>query len=64
MKPLLMARKLLRENGYILKRAGGGHDIYYNPDLRSTIPLKRHDFDEDDLRYISKEIQEARRPEK
>ena len=51
----------LRANGYILKRRGSNHDIYYNPDTGCIIPLKRHDFDEDDLRYIQKEIRHNKR---
>lgn len=51
-----LAEKELENNGYHLKRNGARHDIYFNPDLKAIIPLKRHDFDEDDLRYIKKEI--------
>ncbi|MCI9044454.1 MAG: type II toxin-antitoxin system HicA family toxin [Peptococcaceae bacterium] len=47
--------KLLVSNGYILKRRGGNHDIFFNPRSKITIPVKRHDFDEDDMRYILKE---------
>ena len=42
-------------NGYQLKRKGANHDIYYNPQTKLTIPVKRHDFDENDARYILKE---------
>jgi len=56
-----MAIKDLNHNGYILKRSGGNHDIYYNPDTKYSIPLKRGHFDEDDLRYIRKEIKQGRR---
>ena len=56
MKPRNIAIKELYDNGYYLKRNGGNHDIYYNDSTKSIIPLKRHDFDEDDLRYILKEI--------
>lgn len=55
MKPLAKARKALEDAGYTLKRRKG-HDIYYHPELKTIIPLKRHDFDEDDLRYILNEI--------
>lgn len=51
-----IAEKLLEENGYKLQRHGANHDIYHNEALRCSIPLKRHDIDEDDLRYIQKEI--------
>lgn len=45
----------LEDNGYSLKRRGANHDIYYNPDTKSTIPVKRHDFNENDRKYILKE---------
>lgn len=47
--------KELEKAGYILKRNGANHDIYYNPDTKSTIPVKRHDFNDNDKRYILKE---------
>ena len=56
MKPRNQAVKDLNASGYQLKRHGTNHDIYFNPDTKQAIPLKRHDFDEDDLRYIRKEI--------
>lgn len=46
---------LLEKHGYILARRGGNHDIFFNPAAKVTIPVKRHDFDEDDMRYILKE---------
>lgn len=45
----------LDKAGYLLKRRGANHDIYYNPVTKSTIPVKRHDFNENDRRYILKE---------
>lgn len=51
------AIKLLQKAGYFLKRHGGNHDIYFNAELCRAIPLKRHGFDEDALRYIEKEIE-------
>ena len=45
----------LEKAGYLLKRRGANHDIYYNPVTKSTIPVKRHDFNENDRRYILKE---------
>ncbi len=56
MKPRDIARKELLSSGYYLKRNGANHDIYYNPELKSTIPLKRQDFNENDLKYIRKEM--------
>ena len=61
MTPRNKAIKDLNSNGYTLRRNGGKHDIYYNPDTKYSIPLKRGDFDEDDLRYIHKEIQKGGR---
>ena len=54
--PLKKARKELKENGYVLKRRGANHDIYFNEVKRKAIPLKRHDFNENDLNYIRKEM--------
>ena len=54
----------LDSGGYLLKRRGANHDIYFNPQTGTIIPLKRHDFDEDDLRYIRKEIKQQRRGKK
>lgn len=48
----------LEKSGYQLKRHGSNHDIYFNPTARKIIPLKRHGFDESDLRYIRKEIRQ------
>lgn len=47
--------KTLEASGYCLKRHGANHDIYYNPDTHSTIPVKRPDFNENDMKYILKE---------
>ena len=43
------------------EREGANHDIYYNAKLGTMIPIKRHDFDESDLRYIVKEIKQKQR---
>ena len=56
MAPHDKAIKALRAAGYQFARHGRNHDQYRNPALRKTIPLKRHDFDENDLQYIMKEI--------
>lgn len=50
------AEKALKEAGFVFKRHGANHDIYFNVKTKKIIPLKRHDFDENDLRYIEKEI--------
>lgn len=55
MNPRSATIKLLEDNGYVFARHGGNHDIYFNPSTRITIPVKRHSFDEDDMRYILKE---------
>ena len=56
MNPLRIARRELKEKGYVLKRRGANHDIYFNDVKRKAIPLKRHDFNENDLNYIRKEM--------
>jgi hypothetical protein len=61
MKPRAKAVSELEKSGYVFRRNGANHDIYYNPELGCIIPLKRHDFDEDDLRYICGEIKKNRR---
>lgn len=61
MKPRAKAVSELDSNGYDFKRHGANHDIYYNPKLGCIIPLKRHDFDESDLRYIQSEIKKNAR---
>lgn len=61
MHPRKIAIKELEAAGYSFKRNGANHDIYYNAKLGSMITLKRHDFDESDLRYIVKEIKQNQR---
>ena len=55
MSPRKITIKKLLENGFELKRNGSNHEIYYNLSSKLTVPVKRHDFDEDDMRYILKE---------
>ena len=55
MTPRKQAIRDLEANGYEFRRSGGNHDIYYCKETGTIIPLKRHDFDESDLRYIRKE---------
>ncbi|MCM1439152.1 MAG: type II toxin-antitoxin system HicA family toxin [Roseburia sp.] len=55
MNPRREAISQLEDGGYVFARHGANHDIYFNPETKITIPVKRHDFDEDDLRYILKE---------
>lgn len=55
MNPRKITIKELEKNGFSLKRHGANHDLYFNPDTNQTIPVKRHDFNENDMRYIFKE---------
>jgi predicted RNA binding protein YcfA (HicA-like mRNA interferase family) len=55
MNPRQTTVKTLEASGYCLKRHGANHDIYYNSETHSTIPVKRHDFNENDMKYIFKE---------
>lgn len=55
MNPRKKTIKILEEHGFIFKRNGANHDIYYNVNSHQMIPVKRHDFDENDMRYILKE---------
>ena len=56
MKPRDIADKELKQAGYTKIIHGAKHDRYKNPATNKAIPLKRHDFNENDLRYIRKEI--------
>lgn len=55
MHPRKATVKTLENNGFSLKRHGANHDLYYNPETQKTIPVKRHDFNENDMKYIFKE---------
>lgn len=61
MTPRNKAIQELQLHNYAFKRNGGNHDIYYNAKLHCSIPLKRHDFNENDLNYILKEIRQKER---
>lgn len=61
MNPRNTAIRDLNDCGYQFKRSGGNHDICYNPETKYSIPLKHGHFDEDDLRYIRKEIRQGGR---
>lgn len=56
MHPRKQAVQALRNSGYYFHREGANHEIYKNAKTGAIIPLKRHDFNENDLRYILKEI--------
>lgn len=55
MIPRKITIKTLEAHGFEFKRHGANHDLYFNPDTNQTIPIKRHDFNENDMRYIFKE---------
>ena len=61
MTPRDQAIKELEADGYRFERHGGNHDVYYNQELKCSIPVKRHKFSENALRYIRKEIKQNRR---
>lgn len=60
MNPRKVAIRELESLGFGFLRHGGKHDIYWNPDTRVTIPVKRHDFNENDACYILKEARRKR----
>jgi len=41
--------KMLEDNGFILKRNGANHDIYWNSLTKKTVPVGRHREIDDDL---------------
>ena len=53
--------KELESLGFVFQRHGANHDIYRNPETRISIPVKRHDFNENDARYILKEAMRNRK---
>lgn len=55
MNPRKITIKELENNNFILKRHGANHDLYFNPETKQTIPVKRHDFNENNMEYIFKE---------
>lgn len=55
MHPRKITIKELEQKGFIFKRHGANHDLYFNPETKQTIPVKRHDFNENDMKYIFKE---------
>ena len=61
MHPRKIALQELLAAGYSLKRQGGNHEIYYNPQTQSIIPLKRHDFNDNDLKNLRRQIRQKER---
>ena len=57
MSPHKQAEKNLKNAGYHLARHGAKHDIYKDSQGH-MISLKRHDFNDNDLVYINKEIKQ------
>lgn len=55
MNPRKITVRELENNGFEFKRHGANHDLYFNPNTKQTIPVKRHGFNENDMRYIFKE---------
>lgn len=64
MRPRDAAIKDLKDAGYEFDRHGANHDLYKNKKTGQKIPIKRHDFDENDRRYIQKEIRQGKREER
>lgn len=64
MNPRKETVRILEDNGFILARHGSNHDIYFDPEKKITIPVKRHDFDEADKRYILKEAKISQKDKK
>ena len=60
MHPRKKAVQALTDNRFILHRQGKNHEIYKDEVTGQIIPLKRHDFNDNDLKYILKEIQRIR----
>ncbi len=62
MNPKAEAIEALEENGYRFLRHGHDHDMYYNPELNSRIPVSRGTkFDNTDRDRIKQEIRQAKR---
>lgn len=60
MNPRAKTIKELESLGLEFQRHGANHDIYRNPETRVSIPVKRHDFNENDAKYILKEAKRNR----
>lgn len=41
MHPRKKTIKELEKNGFIFKRHGASHDLYFKPNTKQTIPVKR-----------------------
>lgn len=58
MHPRKQAELESKQAGFVVKR-NSGHEIYYSESLCAIIPLKRHDFNDNDLKYILRQIKKA-----
>ncbi|MEG2603884.1 MAG: type II toxin-antitoxin system HicA family toxin [Clostridia bacterium] len=61
MNPRKQAEQALKENHFFLYRQGGNHEIYKDEQTGQIIPIKRHDFNDNDLKYILKEIYQIKK---
>ena len=61
MNPRAKTIKELESLGFVFQRHGANHDIYRNPETKISIPVKRHDFNENDARYILMEAMRNRK---
>ena len=61
MTPRNKAIQFLKNAGYTDLIHGAKHDRYKNPTTGMAITLKRHDFNENDLNYIIREIKQNER---
>ena len=61
MNPRAKTIKELESLDFVFQRHGANHDIYRNPETRISVPVKRHDFNENDARYILKEAMRNRK---
>ncbi len=55
MSPRKLTVRDLLKHGFEHAREGKKHTIYFNPVTKQTIAVKRHDFNDNDRRYILKE---------
>ena len=59
MSPLQTAKRDLKAAGFVKERNNGKHEIYYHAATNVTIPVKRHDFNDNDLKNLRKQIRKA-----
>ena len=59
MSPLQTAKRDLKTAEFVIKRKDGKHEIYYHAAANVTIPVKRHDFNDNDLKNLRKQIRKA-----